>query len=515
MRDEILAAIDDVTFYPSWGKKRLHNMIRDRGDWVISRQRVWGVPLPIFYGEDGEAIITPETIEHVAQLFEKYGSDVWFDREAKDLLPDGFTSPHSPNGQFTKETDIMDVWFDSGSSHQGVLVERPELEYPADMYLEGSDQYRGWFNSSLITSVAVSGHAPYKSVVSQGFTLDGEGHKMSKSLGNTIAPAEVIKQMGAEIVRLWVASVDSSADVRVSIEAFTKISDSYKKIRNTMRYMLANTSDFDPKTNAVPVDDLASADKYMLAQFNQFVESVKGHYDQYDFLDIYKELMNFVISDLSAFYLDFAKDILYIDAQDSHSRRSMQTVLYTIAVGLTKLLTPILPHTTEEIWPFLKETEDYVQLAEMPAAEHFEGEAQLVANWDAFMAMRSDVLKSLEEARDQKLIGKASEAKLGLYLDDKHDELLNSLNTDVRQVLMVSGLATASLNDAPAEAENYNDGVAVTVAKADGEVCDRCRMTREDVGEDSAYPHFCGRCAKIVRENFPETVDSEFEDYEA
>ncbi|MCH5463126.1 isoleucine--tRNA ligase [Lactobacillus sp. LC28-10] len=512
MRDEILAAIDDVQFFPDWGKKRLHNMIRDRGDWVISRQRVWGVPLPIFYGEDGEAIITPETTEHVAQLFEKYGSDVWFDRDAKDLLPEGFTSPHSPNGQFTKETDIMDVWFDSGSSHQGVLVERPELEYPADLYLEGSDQYRGWFNSSLITSVAVSGHAPYKAILSQGFTLDGEGHKMSKSLGNTIAPAEVIKKMGAEIVRLWVASVDSSADVRVSMDAFTKISDAYKKIRNTMRYMLANTSDFDPETDAVPVEELASADKYMLAQFNQFVESVKGHYDQYDFLDIYKELMNFVISDLSAFYLDFAKDILYIDAKDSRSRRSMQTVLYDIAAGMTKLLTPILPHTAEEVWPFLKESEDYAQLAEMPTVQHFNNEDQLVANWDAFMELRSDVLKSLEEARDQKLIGKASEAKLTLYLDDKQTKLLDDLDTDVRQVLLVSGLTVASMADAPANAENFNDGVAIVVAEADGEVCERCRMTRETVGDDKDYPHFCDRCAKIVRKEFPETVGVAFEE---
>lgn len=515
IRDEILKSIDDVTFYPDWGKKRLYNMIRDRGDWVISRQRVWGVPLPIFYGEDGEAIITPETIEHVAQLFEKYGSDVWFDREPKDLLPEGFTSEHSPNGKFTKENDIMDVWFDSGSSHQGVLVERPELDYPADMYLEGSDQYRGWFNSSLITSVAVSGHAPYKSILSQGFTLDHEGHKMSKSLGNTIAPSEIIDKMGAEIVRLWVASVDSSADVRVSVDAFVKISDSYKKIRNTMRYILANTSDFDPATDAVATDQLASADKYMLAKFNQLVTDVKANYDKYDFLDIYKELMNFVITDLSAFYLDFAKDILYIDAQDSASRRSMQTVLYQIGVGLTKLMTPILPHTAEEMWPFFKEPEDFVQLAEMPTAVTFDGEDALVANWDNFMAVRSDVLKALEEARDQKLIGKAADAKVALYLDDKHAQLLDSLATNVEQVLMVSGLTVAALADAPAEAENFDDGVAVQVAAADGDVCDRCRMTREDVGSDSAYPHFCARCAKIVRDNFPETASVEFEDYEA
>lgn len=515
IRDEILDAIQDVEFFPDWGKKRLSNMIRDRGDWVISRQRVWGVPLPIFYGEDGEAIITEETIEHVAQLFEKYGSNVWFDRDAKDLLPDGFTSEHSPNGTFTKETDIMDVWFDSGSSHQGVLETRPELRYPADMYLEGSDQYRGWFNSSLITSVAVSGKAPYKQVLSQGFTLDGQGHKMSKSLGNTIAPAEVIKQMGAEIVRLWVSSVDSSADVRVSMEAFTKTSDAYKKIRNTVRYMLANTSDFDPKTNALAYDDLEPADQYMLIKYNHLVADLKAKYDAYDFLDIYKQVMNFFISELSAFYLDFAKDILYIDPEDSHTRRSMQTVLYEMTVGLTKLLTPILPHTTEEIWPFLKEPEDYVQLAEMPTPQHFDNEDTVLKTWEGFMELRSDVLKALEEARDAKLIGKSLEARLDLYVDDRNKAIIDALGADVRQVLMVSDLEVHAIADAPADAENFDDGVATKVSHAAGEVCDRCRMTTQDVGVDPDYPHFCARCAKIVRENFPETKGVEFDDFKA
>ncbi len=261
IRSEILAAIDDVKFFPSWGQKRLYNMIRDRGDWVISRQRVWGVPLPIFYGEDGEAIITRETVEHVADLFEKNGSNIWFQKEAKELLPEGFTSEHSPNGTFTKETDIMDVWFDSGSSHQGVLAARENLKYPSDMYLEGSDQYRGWFNSSLITSVAVSGKAPYKQVLSQGFTLDGEGRKMSKSLGNTIVPEKVIKQMGAEIIRLWVLSVDTSADVRVSMDSFKQISESYRKIRNTVRFLLANTTDFEPAKDTVAFDDMEALDQ--------------------------------------------------------------------------------------------------------------------------------------------------------------------------------------------------------------------------------------------------------------
>ncbi|HIW88930.1 MAG TPA: isoleucine--tRNA ligase, partial [Candidatus Ligilactobacillus excrementipullorum] len=252
IRQQILDQISGVKFYPEWGQKRLYNMIRDRGDWVISRQRVWGVPLPIFYAEDGEAIMEPETIEHVAELIAEHGSNIWFEKEAKDLLPEGYTNEHSPHGEFTKETDIMDVWFDSGSSHQGVLADRDYLEYPADMYLEGSDQYRGWFNSSLITSVAFSGQAPYKQVLSQGFTLDGKGRKMSKSLGNTIVPEKVIKQMGAEIIRLWVASVDSSADVRVSMGSFQQISESYRKIRNTIRFLLANTTDFDPATDQVP-----------------------------------------------------------------------------------------------------------------------------------------------------------------------------------------------------------------------------------------------------------------------
>ncbi|GAK47193.1 isoleucyl-tRNA synthetase [Secundilactobacillus oryzae JCM 18671] len=512
IRDQILNAIDTVEFFPGWGKKRLYNMIRDRGDWVISRQRVWGVPLPIFYGEDGEAIITPETIAHVADLFEKNGSDVWFARDAKDLLPEGFTSEHSPNGEFTKETDIMDVWFDSGSSHQGVLAERDNLEYPADLYLEGSDQYRGWFNSSLITSVAYSGQAPYKQVLSQGFTLDGQGHKMSKSLGNTIAPQEVIDKMGAEIIRLWVASVDSSADVRVSMEAFVKISDSYKKLRNTLRYLLANLSDFDPKANTVADDDLESADQFMLVKLNKFVGEIEADYDGFDFLNIYKRLMNFVITDLSAFYLDFAKDLLYIDSADSHTRRSMQTVFYKTLVSLLKLLTPILPHTTEEIWSFLEEPEDFVQLAEMPKPVKIANADDIESKWNQFMKLRGHVLKVLEEARDEKVIGKSLDASLTVYASEGTKRLFDSLDTDVRLILMVSELQVKDLADAPADAENFNDEIALTVTHAPGEVCERCRLTKTDIGADSDYPEFCARCAAIVRQDFPETATEGFEE---
>ncbi|MCT6823237.1 MAG: isoleucine--tRNA ligase [Apilactobacillus sp.] len=512
IRDDILNAIEDVKFKPEWGKKRLYNMIKDRGDWVISRQRVWGVPLPIFYAEDGTPIITKETTDHVAELFAKHGSDIWFEKEAKDLLPEGFTSEHSPNCQFTKEHDIMDVWFDSGSSHQGVCAERDYLTYPADLYLEGSDQYRGWFNSSLITSVAFSGKAPYKQLLSQGFTLDGEGHKMSKSLGNTIAPDEVIKQMGAEIVRLWVTSVDTSADVRVSMENFVKISDSYKKIRNTMRYLLANTSDFDPKTNSVAFDDMKSADKYMMVRLNQFIKDIKTDYDNYDFLSLNRRLLSFINADLSAFYLDFAKDILYIYAEDSIERRSMQTVLYQAAVALTKLMTPVLPHTAEEIWPFLSEEEEFVQLSEMPEPGDLPEADEIAEKWHNFMELRDDVLKALEEARNNKLIGKASEANLELYVDDNVKAKLESLDTDVAQILMVSELSINDASSAPSEAQNFNDGLSIVVKHAEGVVCERCRLISTDVGSDSDYPQFCARCAKIVRDNFPETATEGFEE---
>lgn len=511
MRDDILKAVDEVTYYPAWGKTRLRNMLRDRGDWVISRQRVWGVPLPIFYAEDGTPIMTKETIDHVSDLFRQYGSNVWFDRDAKDLLPEGFTSEHSPNGKFTKETDIMDVWFDSGSSHQGVLAERDYLTYPSDMYLEGSDQYRGWFNSSLITSVVVSGHAPYKSVLSQGFTLDGEGKKMSKSVGNVIDPNEVVEKMGAEIIRLWVMSADTSADVRVSMGTLQQMSEAYRKLRNTFRFLLANTSDFDPKTNRVDYADLSSVDQYMAVKFNRFLKQMREHMDQYDFLDSYKLLINFVNNDLSAFYMNVAKDVLYIDGEDSQTRRSMQTVFYDILVGMTKLLTPFLPHTTEEVWEYLPEPEEYVQLTEIPEAVSFDHEDELLATWDAFMELRSHVLKVLEEARDAKLIGRSLESEADLYVTPSQQTTLDNLNADAALMFGVSNLRVHSVDETPADAEVFNDKAAVKVSVAQGQTCERCRMVKEDVGSDPDFPQLCARCAQLVRENYPEAVTEGFE----
>lgn len=506
IRDQILGAINEVQFFPDWGQKRLYNMIRDRGDWVISRQRVWGVPLPIFYGEDGEAIMTKETIEHVAKLVEEHGSNIWFQREAKDLLPEGFTSEHSPNGKFTKETDIMDVWFDSGSSHQGVCAERDYLTYPADLYLEGSDQYRGWFNSSLITSVAYSGHAPYKQILSQGFTLDGKGRKMSKSLGNTIVPSEVIDKMGAEIIRLWVLSVDTSADVRVSMGSFQQIAESYRKFRNTVRFLLANTTDFDPTKDAVAFDEMESIDKYMTVLVNKFTKEILDAYANYEFMEIYKKLINFITTDLSAFYMDVAKDVVYIEAPDSKKRRSMQTVLYDVVVRLTKLMTPILPHTTEEIWKYLKEDEEYAQLSEMPEVKHFNNEEKLVDLWNRFMNLRSGVFKALEEARNEKLIGKSFEAHVDLYVSNGVQADLDALNANVRQALIVSALDVHPLSEAPENALKFNDEYAVVVEHAEGEVCPRCRMIKTDIGSDADLPTLCASCAEIVRENYPEAL---------
>ena len=419
-RRDILDEIDRTTFYPEWGRTRLYNMIRDRGDWVISRQRAWGVPLPIFYAEDGTAIMTKEVTDHVADLFEKYGSIVWWERDAKDLLPEGFTHPGSPNGEFTKETDIMDVWFDSGSSWNGVMNAREGLEYPADLYLEGSDQYRGWFNSSLITSVAVNGHAPYKAVLSQGFVLDGKGEKMSKSLGNTILPSDVEKQFGAEILRLWVTSVDSSNDVRISMDILKQTSETYRKIRNTLRFLIANTSDFNPNEDTVAYEELRSVDKYMTVKFNQLVATIRKAYEAYGFMAIYKAVVNFITVDLSAFYLDFAKDVVYIEAADNLARRQMQTVFYDILVKITKLLTPILPHTAEEIWSYLEfEPEDYVQLSELPEAEVFEGQDNILEEWDAFMTLRNQAQKALEEARNTKVIGKSLDDHLTIYASEE------------------------------------------------------------------------------------------------
>ncbi|HEO6511054.1 TPA: isoleucine--tRNA ligase [Streptococcus agalactiae] len=510
-RQEILDEIEKTNFQPEWGKKRLYNMIRDRGDWVISRQRAWGVPLPIFYAEDGTAIMTKEVTDHVADLFAEYGSIVWWQRDAKDLLPAGYTHPGSPNGLFEKETDIMDVWFDSGSSWNGVMNARENLSYPADLYLEGSDQYRGWFNSSLITSVAVNGHAPYKAVLSQGFVLDGKGEKMSKSLGNTILPSDVEKQFGAEILRLWVTSVDSSNDVRISMDILKQTSETYRKIRNTLRFLIANTSDFNPKQDAVAYENLGAVDRYMTIKFNQVVDTINKAYAAYDFMAIYKAVVNFVTVDLSAFYLDFAKDVVYIEVANSPERRRMQTVFYDILVKLTKLLTPILPHTAEEIWSYLEhEEEEFVQLAEMPVAQTFSGQEEILEEWSAFMTLRTQAQKALEEARNAKVIGKSLEAHLTIYASQEVKTLLTALNSDIALLMIVSQLTIADEADKPADSVSF-EGVAFTVEHAEGEVCERSRRIDPTTKMRSYGVAVCDASAAIIEQYYPEAVAQGFE----
>ena len=502
-RDELLQSIRNTKFTPAWGETRLYNMIRDRGDWCISRQRVWGVPIPVFYAEDGEPILTEETISHVSNLFREYGSNIWFEREAKELLPEGFTHPHSPNGIFTKETDIMDVWFDSGSSYHGVLEERDDLVFPADLYLEGSDQYRGWFNSSLITSTAMYGHAPYKGLLSHGFILDGNGRKMSKSLGNVVVPAKVMNQLGADILRLWVASVDYTADVRVSDAIIKQVTEVYRKIRNTLRFLHGNISDFNPTSDRVAFENLREVDQYMYMKLQEVIKTVRAAYDRYDFATVYHTVNNFVSGELSSFYLDIAKDVVYIYGTDDKDRRAMQTVMYDTLLALLKLLTPILPHTADELWAYLEfEKEESVQLTDMPEALDYPAFEALAPKWEKIMGLRDDVLKALEEARNAKTIGKSLEAKVTLYVGDEYKALFDTDAIDFAQLFIVSKFVLGgSQSEAPANSLVLENS-SVVVEKADGEKCERCWTIAETVGESEAHPTLCSRCAEVVEKHY-------------
>ncbi|REH77733.1 isoleucine--tRNA ligase [Staphylococcus felis] len=494
VRQDILDAITQTHFKVEWGKTRIYNMIRDRGEWVISRQRVWGVPLPVFYAENGDIIMTKETIMHIADLFEEHGSNIWFEREAKDLLPEGFTHPGSPNGHFTKEEDIMDVWFDSGSSHRGVLETRPELSFPSDLYLEGSDQYRGWFNSSITTAVATRGVSPYKMLLSHGFVMDGEGKKMSKSLGNVIVPDTIVKQKGADIARLWVSSVDYLADVRISEEILKQVADVYRKIRNTLRFLLGNVSDFDPSKHQIAEADLLEVDRYVLNRLREFTAHTLDHYDDYDYLDIYQEVQNFINVELSNFYLDYGKDILYIEEQNAHKRRSMQTVLYRILVNMTKLLAPIIPHTADEVWSYIEHVEEEsVHLSDMPQKEKID--EALLEKWSTFMALRDDVNRALEVARNEKVIGKSLEAKVKIGNSSSFNtvEFLQSFN-DLHQLFIVSQVEVV---DKPNGTEYQYGNIEITFA--DGEKCARCWNYSDSLGSVGEMTELCPRCQEVVK----------------
>ncbi|WOS96211.1 isoleucine--tRNA ligase [Nosocomiicoccus massiliensis] len=494
VREEILEALNNTKFQVEWNRERMYNMIKNRGDWVISRQRVWGVPLPFFYAENGEAIVDPEVMEHVATLFETHGSNVWFEWDAKDLLPEGFTHEGSPNGTFEKETDIMDVWFDSGSTHRGVLDYRDYLTYPSDLYFEGSDQYRGWFNSSLITSVATRGVSPYKELLSHGFVMDGEGKKMSKSLGNVVDPTKIMNQMGADIIRLLAFSSDFEEDVRISDDILKQVSDVYRKIRNTMRFLLGNLSDFNVETDKVAYDDLYDVDKYMYNKFSKFYNETRDNYDAYNYITIYQSLQNFINVDLSNFYLDYAKDILYIEKEDSLVRRSVQTVLHRILEDLTKVLAPVLVHTAEDIYDHTpNRTAESIHLTHFSDKEDVD--EKVLEQWAQIMAVRDDVYKALEVARNEKVIGKSLDAKVTLTLPEGLTK--DSINSEFTQLFIVSQV---EIVDELTDGTTYQN-TTVKVEHAEGEKCARCWNYKTDRNLVSGKDDICDRCRTVVGEN--------------
>ncbi len=488
LKEDMLREVKGVEWYPKWGEIRMENMIKDRHAWCISRQRTWGVPIPVFYNEDGSEILDRNVINHVADIFEKEGANAWYSKSANELLPKGYTNPASPNGNFTKETDILDVWFDSGTSHHGGMKDFG-LPYPSDLYLEGSDQYRGWFNSSLSTGVAHTGKSPYKTCLTHGFVLDKDGRKMSKSIGNAVDPLKIMNQMGADILRLWVASVDYQSDVKISNDMMKQVSESYRKIRNTFKFMLGNLRDFNPAVDTVPFEELGEADKYLLMKLNNVVKETLYRYEHFEFDAVYREITNFVTRELSAFYLDFTKDILYIVKADDKARRSIQTVLHEATLSLLKLLTPFLPHTTHEVYLYLPHHEfSNMYLEDMPKVKEM-GNEDLYNKYERFMQVRDNVLKALEEARNKQVIGKSFGAKLTLYPEGDVKELLESLNVNLGQIFIVSQFEIKT-----GEGEYKFNNLSIDVEKATGDTCDRCWQVVEHT-----HDGLCHRCEDILK----------------
>lgn len=502
-KDAAVKAAEDVKWYPEWGKDRLQSMVLERADWCISRQRKWGVPIPVVYCKDcGKEIIDDGVMQKVSDIFGKEGSDAWYAHDAEYFLPEGFKCPHcgKSNG-FDKESDIMDVWFDSGSSHAAVCRKRPYLKWPADVYLEGADQYRGWFQSSLLTSVAAGDGAPYKQIITHGWTVDGEGRKMSKSLGNGIAPQEIISKYGADILRLWVASADYHADIRISPEILKQISDNYRKLRNTARYCLGNLYDFDPDNDMVSNDELEELDKYALMKLDEVIAIARKGYDEYEYHTTAHALHNFCVVDMSNFYFDVLKDRLYTTAPDSKSRRAAQTVLYKVLDALTLILTPILAFTCDEIWTAMKHDKsrnpEGPLFNNIPTADYIETDEAFIAKWDRIHEIRTDVQKALELARNEKVIGKPLEAKVTLYADGELADFLKSELKSLPEIFITSAVEIA---DGEGEFKGDVKGLSITVNKADGEKCERCWKFSDTVGQDSEHPTLCAHCAETMKQ---------------
>jgi isoleucyl-tRNA synthetase len=486
LRERAIAACDKVQWVPSWGNERMKNMFRGRPDWCISRQRAWGVPITVFYCDEcGEELIDPKVIEHVARIFETESADAWYEREAEALLPDETTCGKCGASRFRKENDILDVWIDSGSSWMAVL-ERRGLPCPADVYLEGGDQFRGWFNSSLAIGLEVRGEAPYRTVVTNGWAVDGDGQKMSKSRGNSIEPQTVVKQSGAEILRLWCAALDYHEDMRVSSEILTRISEAYRKIRNSARFALGNLDGFDPARDSVGYGEMLEIDRWALATLNDVTRRVREAYERYDFTEVYQALYSFATVELSALYFDILKDRLYTAATKSSARRSAQTVLYEIAHRLARLVSPILTFTSDEIWeniPGALSEAASVHLAEFPEEEPSWKDDSLRERYQRLFGIRGAVLKALEEARGAKLIGSGLEARVVVTADKETRSFLESFGDDLKYVFIVSEVELQE-----------GSALGVLVERAHGEKCERCWNFTTDVGADARFPGACLRC---------------------
>ncbi|MCH5184552.1 MAG: isoleucine--tRNA ligase [Oscillospiraceae bacterium] len=500
LKDDACKAIEGVKWIPAWGEDRITSMVRDRNDWCISRQRTWGVPIPMFYCADcGKEITTKETIKAVADLFRKEGPDKWWELEADEIVPEGLKC-ECGCGHFTKEHDIMDVWFDSGSSHAAVCEERDDLSYPADMYLEGNDQYRGWFQSSLLTSIATQGKAPYSIVITHGMIQDGDGKKMSKSLGNTISPQDIIKQYGADVLRLWVVSADYRTDMRMSQEALKQLSEGYRKIRNTARYILSNINDFDPDNDMVAYEDMPEIDRWAVMKLNQMIEKAVNSYENYEFHLLYHAVHKFCVVDMSNFYLDILKSRLYTEKPDSPLRRSAQSAMYMILSAMVKILSPVISFTAEEIWQFMPhiagEDKTSVSFAQMPVPDEKYADNALEEKWNKIIDVRNDVLKALEFARNEKKIGKSLDAAVSVYADGELKDFLKSIEPELAEIFITSH---ANVADSADECTFDGELVKVGVAQAPGQKCERCWIYSDTVGTIEGYEKICSDCYNKIK----------------
>jgi len=504
LRERALASINKVRWIPKWGKDRIYAMVEGRPDWCVSRQRTWGVPITVFYCKScNYTLARKDIIDYISDQFESEGSDIWFSKEAEDLLPPCTRCPECNGSDFEKEMDILDVWFDSGVSHAAVLEDRDMLRSPADMYLEGSDQHRGWFHSSLLTSVNTRDRAPYAAVLTHGFVVDGKGKKMSKSFRNVIAPEEIIKRYGAEILRLWVAAEDYRDDIRISDEILKRMSEAYRRIRNTCRYMLGNLYDFDPAKDIVEYKDLLEIDRLSLHRLQKLITKIRDAYDGFSFHTVYHSLHNFCVVDMSAFYLDILKDRIYISPQDSKERRAAQTAMYDILRSMVRLMAPILTFTSEEVWkclPSKGDEESSVHLTRFPATKKDYIDEELSARWDTLLKVRGEVSKALELARRNKVIGHSLDADVSLFAPEKLCRFLKGYLHELRSIFIVSKVNLFNNEEGSGEFKSQEiEGLGIRVAQAGGRKCERCWTYHTTVGANREHPGICQRCSEVVK----------------